>query len=70
VKHLINTKKLDKDADSVKVLQMLARKGHPELITVFQASYDGAYFNADTFDEDFFIENATAIVEEYSNSLK
>jgi hypothetical protein len=47
-----------------KKLQSLARKGNPELLAAFEASYEGAAFNQETFDEKFFLDNAHDIVEE------
>jgi biotin carboxyl carrier protein len=66
VKHLLQQGKLDGKADAafVSKLQALARKGHPELFAVFDASFEGTQHDPDTFDPDFFIENARALVEE------
>ena len=64
VRHLIQEGKLDavKDADFVNALQTLARKGDPELLTVFDASFEGLYFNVDTFNSDYFLEQARHVV--------
>ena len=66
VRHLVQEGLLDPvgDADFVKALQTLARKGHPELLAVFDASFEGLYFNTDTFNIEFFLEQARAVVEE------
>ena len=66
VKHLLQQGKLDakNDAAFVSQLQALARKGHPELFTVFDASFEGTQHDPDTFDAKFFIENARALVDE------
>jgi len=50
------------DASFVPALMTLARKGHPELLAAFDASFEGLYFNPETFNTAFFVEQATAIV--------
>ena len=35
-------------------------------MTVFEASYEGTAFNSETFDANFFIENAKEVVAEVS----
>lgn len=51
-----------------KKLQSLARKGNKELLAAFEASYEGASFNQETFDEAFFLENAKDIIDEDDHS--
>lgn len=48
--------------DFAKKIQSLARKGNPELMSVFMASFDGASFNDDTFDVKFFLDNAKDVI--------
>jgi hypothetical protein len=55
-------------SEFAKKLQSLARKGNPELLAAFEASYEGTEFNQDSFDEKFFLENARDIVEEGEES--
>ena len=45
-------------------LQSLARKGDPELMSAFQASFEGIGFNEATFDVKFFLDNAKDIVQD------
>ena len=47
-----------------KKLQSLARKSDGELISLFEASYEGENFNAETFDIKFFLENSKELIEE------
>lgn len=62
--YLLTTLPLYAPPAFAKKLQSLARKGDPELLAAFEASYEGAAFNQETFDEKFFLENAHDIVEE------
>ena len=50
------------DPTFVSHLMTLARKGHPELLVAFDASFEGMYFNAETFNAAFFLEQAKVIV--------
>ena len=50
--------------DFGKKLQSLARKGDANLMSAFEASFDGVAFNKETFDVDFFLDNAQAIADE------
>lgn len=45
-------------------LMGLARKGDTQLINVFEASCEGLHYDDETFDNEFFLENAQAIVDE------
>lgn len=42
----------------------LARKGDTQLLNAFEASCEGLHYDAESFDNDFFLENAHAIVDE------
>ena len=64
IRHLIDEKKIDQESDFVKKLLSLARKGNPDLMAVFEASFEGTAFNSDTFDVKFFIDNAKEVVAE------
>lgn len=48
-----------------KYIQSMARKGDEELLAAFAASCEGSSYHQETFDEDFFVSNATAIAEEH-----
>ena len=50
--------------DFGKTLQSLARKGNDDLLRSFEASFEGGTFNIETFDVDFFLENAKEIVKD------
>jgi len=50
--------------DFVKKLLSLARKGDPDLMASFEASYEGKSFNSETFDHKFFLDNAKGVVED------
>lgn len=47
-------------------LLSLARKGDQQLLNAFEASCEGLHYDDETFDQDFFLENAQSIVDEYS----
>ena len=54
-----------------KKLMSLARKGNADLLSTFEASFEGNEFNLDSFDRKFFIENAKEIIKENEqNSAK
>ena len=42
----------------------LARKQDANLLDVFYASYDGDFFNIESFDRHFFLQNAVKVVQE------
>ena len=48
----------------VKKLMYLARHEDPELMKVFDASFEGEDKTEETFDLEFFLENARGILEE------
>jgi hypothetical protein len=45
-------------------LQSIARKENKELMAAFKASFEGSSFNLETFDEEYFLQNAKDIVDE------
>jgi hypothetical protein len=49
-------------------LLTLARKGDTQLLNSFEASCEGLHYEDDTFDSQFFLENAEDIVGEYQKS--
>jgi hypothetical protein len=50
-------------------LQSLARKGNAELLSAFNASFEGnGAFDEETFDSAFFIENASDIIRELNST--
>ena len=53
-----------------KSLQSLARKGDSELMTLFEASFEGISFNEETFDEKYFLDNVKDYVNELSSNSK
>ena len=53
-------------SEFAKKLTSLARHGDHEIISAFQASYEGEFFNPLTFDVEFFIQNAKDIIAERS----
>jgi pyruvate/2-oxoglutarate dehydrogenase complex dihydrolipoamide acyltransferase (E2) component len=63
VRTLIKNGEVDADSDFGKELQTLARKGNADLLSVFEASYDGTFSEAD-FDKKFFLQNATEVVKD------
>lgn len=69
VRHMIQSGSIDGKSDFAKQLQSLARKGDAELLAAFEASCEGASYHQLRFDEAFFLDNATAIVEEH-NALR
>ncbi len=50
--------------DFAKKLQSLARKGDKELLTVFEASFDGIKFDQESFDIKFFLSNARGLIKD------
>lgn len=56
-------------AEFAKQVLSLARNGNPALMASFEASFEGTAFNLQTFDVEFFLDNARDIVEE-SNDVK
>ena len=63
IRYLITHNDIKKDTEFSKELQALGRKGNKELISIFEASYDGN-FNREKFDKNFFLDNAIEIVNE------
>lgn len=47
-----------------KGLLSAARKSNAELMSVFEASFEGDAFDSTSFDREFFLDNATEIVKE------
>jgi pyruvate/2-oxoglutarate dehydrogenase complex dihydrolipoamide acyltransferase (E2) component len=64
IRHLMKKGNIEQDSEFAKELQYLARKSNPDLLSIFEASFDGQQFNEETFDVKFFIENAEEIVKE------
>eukprot|EP01038_Epipyxis_sp_PR26KG_P004861 gene4861-6812_t len=64
IKNLIHEGKIDGDSDFARQLQSQARKGNKDLMDIFVASFDGSTYNINTFDEDFFIDNAQGLINE------
>jgi hypothetical protein len=46
----------------------LARKGDQQLLNTFEASCEGLHYDDETFDVDFFLDNAKDIVEEHKKN--
>jgi hypothetical protein len=53
-----------------KKIQSLARNANPQLISTFEASFDGDSLSEETFDEEFFVENAVGLVEDLDKADK
>lgn len=51
--------------DFAKTLQSLARRGDARLMEVFEASFDGDTFNAESFDDGFFLGNAKGVIDNH-----
>ena len=60
IKALLSNGDINSDSSFAKTLQKLARQGHPDLVSIYEASCDGS-----DFDKKFFIQNAEDIVTEY-----
>ena len=73
LKYLINNKIIEEESEFSKKLLSLARKGHEELLDVFAASFaEGCMSWTDhtQFDANFFLDNATDIVDEVSRTTE
>lgn len=57
-------------SDLAKSLLALARKGDPDLLAIFEASFDNKLSDADSFDSKFFLENAADIVKEQTEKQR
>ena len=67
---MIDDGDVDGNSEFCKHLRSLGRKGDSELVAVFEASYEGSNFNPLTFDRKFFLEGASAIIEERRDKLQ
>mmetsp|Transcript_24457 Transcript_24457/g.33517 ORF Transcript_24457/g.33517 Transcript_24457/m.33517 type:complete len:226 (+) Transcript_24457:28-705(+) len=63
IKHLVKSGRIS-DKDFARKLQSMALKDHKGLMSLFTASFEGTVFNVDTFDVDFFLENAQELVKD------
>lgn len=63
IRYLITNNDIKNDTEFSKEIQSLGRKGNSELVSIFEASYDGN-FNREKFDKKFFLDNAIEIVNE------
>lgn len=64
IRYLITNNDIQNDTEISKELQSLGRKGNKELISIFEASYDGNFNRENNFDKKFFLDNAIEIVNE------
>ena len=64
VRYMIKLGDIDDKSEFAKELQFLARKGNPDLLSIFEASCDNVLYNPETFDKKFFLNNAEEIVQE------
>ena len=64
IRNMMQNGDIISDTEFAKELQHLARKGNPDLLSVFEASCDNEIFSAANFDKKFFLENAEDIVKE------
>lgn len=49
--------------DFSKKLLSSARKGNKELMSIFEASFDDNHFTAESFDKEFFLDNARSVYD-------
>lgn len=64
IRNMMQSGEITSDTEFAKELQFLARKGNPDLLSVFEASCDNEHFTPETFDKKFFLENAEEVVKE------
>ena len=64
IKELIVAGKIAEGSDFARKLASLARKADKDIISAFEASCDGEFFNPATFDASFFIDQAKDIIAE------
>jgi pyruvate/2-oxoglutarate dehydrogenase complex dihydrolipoamide acyltransferase (E2) component len=64
VRNMIKLGDIDDTTEFAKELQFLARKGNPDLLSIFEASCDNVLYDPKTFDKKFFLSNAEDIVQE------
>ena len=64
IKTMMKAGDINPDTEFAKELQMLARKGNSDLLSVFEASCEFEYFSAESFDKTFFLHNAEEVVKE------
>ena len=69
IRHMIDDGDIDGESEFCKHLRSLGRKGDSELVAVFEASNEGKHFNPLTFDRKFFLDGASAIIEERKDEL-
>eukprot|EP00607_Mallomonas_marina_P009495 CAMPEP_0182420538 /NCGR_PEP_ID=MMETSP1167-20130531/5400_1 /TAXON_ID=2988 /ORGANISM="Mallomonas Sp, Strain CCMP3275" /LENGTH=217 /DNA_ID=CAMNT_0024596597 /DNA_START=193 /DNA_END=846 /DNA_ORIENTATION=- len=70
IRHLIKEGVLEEDSELCQELTSLARKSHPELLAVFEASLDRGSQGEETLDVKFFLRNAKDIIQERSKRLQ
>ena len=70
IKHMISDGTIKEGSDFAKKITSLSRKGDEELLSVFQSSCEGEFFNPLTFDTNFFIEQAKDIILERESGRK
>lgn len=51
-------------------LLSFARKGNLELLSLFEASFEGTSFDYETFDKKFFVENARQFIMEQNQEAQ
>jgi biotin carboxyl carrier protein len=70
IRHMLEMGILDRKQDLtfIKSLQSLVRKENNEILTAFDSSFEGIYFNTNTFDAKYFIEQARDIVEDFEQN--
>lgn len=56
--------------DFSRTLQSLARRGDADLMDIFHASFEENRYNTESFDKEFFIDNARGVVEDYRKLSK
>lgn len=64
IKHLIQEGHIKEDSEFARGLLSAARKSNAELMSVFEASFEGDSFDSASFDREFFLDNAVDIVDE------
>lgn len=64
IKTMIQAGDIKADTEFAKELQILARKGNSDLLSIFEASCEHEYFSIESFDKNFFLHNAEEVVKE------
>lgn len=64
IRNLISDGYIEEGSEFSKELQSLARERDDDLMSIFEASFEGSSFNSESFDRKFFLENSKEIIAE------